>query len=99
MDSNCDPEGVQFPIPGNDDAMRAIALYCDLIGGAVLTGLQAEMVATGQDIGASEEVPMEPALVSETVLLEEPLVQDDTLIVESSKESQITKPNETEKES
>ena len=62
LDSNSDPDGIQFPVPGNDDAMRAIALYCELVGNSVLTGLQAEMVATGTDIGASEEVPMEPAL-------------------------------------
>lgn len=65
LDSNCDPEGIEFPVPGNDDAMRAIALYCDLVGNAVLTGLQAEMVASGADIGASEEVPVEPALATE----------------------------------
>ncbi|MDA1309482.1 MAG: 30S ribosomal protein S2 [Proteobacteria bacterium] len=62
LDSNSNPDGIEYPVPGNDDAMRAIALYCDLIGNAVLTGLQAEMVATGTDIGASVEVPIEPAL-------------------------------------
>jgi small subunit ribosomal protein S2 len=72
LDSNCNPEGVQFPVPGNDDAMRAITLYCDLVGGAVLTGLQAELVATGQDIGEAEEVPMEKGL-NEEPLLSEPL--------------------------
>jgi small subunit ribosomal protein S2 len=65
LDSNCDPDGIEFPVPGNDDAMRAIALYCELVGNAVLTGLQAEMVASGADIGASEEVPVEPALAVE----------------------------------
>jgi small subunit ribosomal protein S2 len=65
LDSNCDPEGIEFPVPGNDDAMRAIALYCELVGNAVLTGLQAEMVASGTDIGASEEVPVEPVLAAE----------------------------------
>ena len=62
LDSNSDPDGIEFPVPGNDDAMRAIALYCELVGNSVLTGLQAEMVASGTDIGASEEVPVEPAL-------------------------------------
>jgi small subunit ribosomal protein S2 len=62
LDSNSNPDGIEYPVPGNDDAMRAIALYCDLIGNAVLTGLQAEMVATGADIGASAELPIEPAL-------------------------------------
>ena len=62
VDSNCDPAGIQFPVPGNDDAMRAIALYCELVGNAVLTGLQAEMIASGEDIGDSTEVPVEAAL-------------------------------------
>ena len=62
LDSNSNPDGIEYPVPGNDDAMRAIALYCDLVGNAVLTGLQAEMVATGADIGASAELPIEPAL-------------------------------------
>jgi small subunit ribosomal protein S2 len=76
LDSNCNPEGVQFPVPGNDDAMRAITLYCDLVGGAVLTGLQAELVATGQDIGEAEEVPMEQGL-NEEPLLSEPVKQSE----------------------
>ena len=46
-----------YPIPGNDDAIRAITLYCDLIAGAVLDGISAEMAASGQDIGAAETLP------------------------------------------
>ncbi|MDQ2801369.1 MAG: 30S ribosomal protein S2 [Pseudomonadota bacterium] len=57
LDSNSDPRGVSFPIPGNDDAIRAITLYCDLAAGAVLDGISAEMAASGQDIGAAEELP------------------------------------------
>ena len=57
LDSNSDPSGVTYPIPGNDDAIRAITMYCDLIAGAVLDGISAEMVASGRDIGASEELP------------------------------------------
>ena len=57
LDSNSDPEGITFPIPGNDDAIRAITLYCDLIAGAVLDGISAEMQASGQDLGAIEELP------------------------------------------
>lgn len=62
LDSNCDPGGVSFPVPGNDDAMRAINLYCDLIAGAVLGGLQKSLSASGIDIGASEEPAIEPVL-------------------------------------
>jgi small subunit ribosomal protein S2 len=58
LDSNSDPTGVTFPIPGNDDAIRAITLYCDLISGAVLDGISAEMATSGIDIGADEELPI-----------------------------------------
>jgi small subunit ribosomal protein S2 len=57
LDSNSDPAGVTYPIPGNDDALRAITLYCDLISGAVLDGISAEMVASGRDVGAEEDLP------------------------------------------
>jgi small subunit ribosomal protein S2 len=52
LDSNSDPDGIAFPIPGNDDAMRAVHLYCELASGAVLDGLQAELAAAGGDLGA-----------------------------------------------
>ncbi len=61
IDSNCNPDEVDFPIPGNDDAARAIQLYCGLIADAVLDGLDASSMASGVDIGASETV-REPAL-------------------------------------
>ena len=59
LDSNSDPTGVTFPIPGNDDAIRAITMYCDLVAGAVLDGISAEMVASGRDMGAAEDLPPE----------------------------------------
>jgi small subunit ribosomal protein S2 len=59
LDSNSSPEGVNFPVPGNDDAIRAIQLYCDLFSGAVLDGLQQEAISSGRDIGESEELPAE----------------------------------------
>ena len=63
IDSNASPAGVDFPIPGNDDAMRAITLYCELAQATVLDGLQAEMMASGSDVGAAEVAPQEPAVV------------------------------------
>ena len=57
VDSNSNPEDIAYPIPGNDDAIRAVNLYCELVGNAVLDGLQAEMVEAGVDIGASEDMP------------------------------------------
>jgi small subunit ribosomal protein S2 len=62
VDTNCDPDEVNFPIPANDDAARAIQMYCDLIADAVLDGLSAGQAASGVDIGAAEAPPAEPAL-------------------------------------
>ena len=55
VDSNCSPAGVDYVIPGNDDAARAISLYCDLISRAALDGMSAQMDAAGVDLGAMEE--------------------------------------------
>jgi small subunit ribosomal protein S2 len=56
VDSNADPEGVTYPIPGNDDAIRAITLYCDMVASAVLDGISAELQASGVDVGAAEDL-------------------------------------------
>ena len=55
VDTNCSPEGVDYIIPGNDDAARAIALYCDLASRAALDGMSAQLGAAGVDIGALED--------------------------------------------
>jgi len=60
IDSNSDPTGIAFPIPGNDDAIRAIATYCDLISDAVIDGIQQEVAKSGGDVGESETAPVEP---------------------------------------
>ena len=62
VDTNCSPKGVDHVIPGNDDAARAIALYCDLISRAALDGMTAQMGAAGVDMGALEDAPMEEAV-------------------------------------
>ena len=64
LDTNCDPDGITYPIPGNDDAARALQLYCDLIADSVLDGLAAGQVSLGVDLGASE-APLEPTLQRE----------------------------------
>jgi small subunit ribosomal protein S2 len=69
VDTNCSPEGVDYIIPGNDDAARAIALYCDLVSRAALDGMSAQMDAAGIDIGEME-VGLE-----EEVLAEEPAAE------------------------
>ncbi|MGH6994744.1 MAG: 30S ribosomal protein S2, partial [Stellaceae bacterium] len=73
LDSNSSPDGITFPIPGNDDAMRAVHLYCELVAGAVLDGLQAEMVASGADVGAQARPPVEkPAEADKPVAPDKP---------------------------
>ena len=55
LDTNCDPDGIAFPIPANDDAGRAIALYCDLVARAAIDGISRSQGSAGVDMGASEE--------------------------------------------
>ncbi len=66
VDSNANPDGVDYLIPGNDDAMRAITFYCELVQAAVLDGLQTELMKSGGDAGEAVEAPAEPALEGES---------------------------------
>ncbi|KAG1700568.1 30S ribosomal protein S2 [Nymphon striatum] len=65
LDSNCDPDNVDYPIPGNDDAARAISLYCDLIAKAAIDGIARQQGSAGVDLGAAVEAPVEETLVAE----------------------------------
>ena len=56
IDTNCDPDDVDFPFPGNDDAARSISLYCNLVADAVLDGLAESSAGLGIDLGESEDV-------------------------------------------
>ncbi|MFL2930054.1 MAG: 30S ribosomal protein S2 [Candidatus Micropelagos sp.] len=62
LDSNCNPDGITYPVPGNDDATRAIELYCSLFSGAVIDGIEQGAVSSGVDIGAQAEPSPEAAL-------------------------------------
>ncbi|MCP5400822.1 MAG: 30S ribosomal protein S2 [Novosphingobium sp.] len=62
LDSNVDPQGIAFPIPGNDDAARAIRLYCDAVGQAARKGGQEAIIDSGADIGALDEPMAEMAV-------------------------------------
>ncbi|MEM9198085.1 MAG: 30S ribosomal protein S2 [Pseudomonadota bacterium] len=68
LDTNSSPEGVDYPIPGNDDAARAISLYCDLVARAALDGMAAQMGEAGFDLGEMDEAPLEPVLEAEPAL-------------------------------
>ena len=59
IDTNANPNEVEFPVPGNDDAIRAIQFYCDLVSDAVLDGVQAEMAAKGLEVSDAEAVETE----------------------------------------
>ena len=62
VDTNCSPDGIDYLIPGNDDASRAITLYCDLAARAALDGMTAQMGAAGVDLGAMEVAPVEEVI-------------------------------------
>ena len=62
LDSNSSPNGIAFPVPGNDDASRAIRLYCDAIADAVLAGKSGGAARRGEDVGSMAEPPAEAAL-------------------------------------
>jgi len=59
IDSNSNPDGIDYPIPGNDDSLRAIALYCTMLSEAVIDGLQEEMMTSGGDAGEASQPPIE----------------------------------------
>ena len=80
LDTNSDPDGVAHPIPANDDASRAIQLYCDLIAKAAIDGISRSQGAAGHDIGASEEPVAEPLPETEAhAASEEPVEQFELL--------------------
>jgi small subunit ribosomal protein S2 len=64
LDTNTDPAGIAFPVPGNDDASRAILLYVNAIADTVIEARQGRMAERGYDLGAMEDAPVEPVLVT-----------------------------------
>ena len=84
-DTNTNPSGVDYPIPGNDDALRAISLYCDLIAASVLKGLESNLEESGIDIGEAQD------------LVEEKIIDDTPIEDTASKEdiNTITSTEET----
>ena len=78
LDTNCDPDGITFPIPGNDDAGRAIALYCDLFARAAIDGLSRAQGSSGMDVGA-DEAPLGEELAPATAEAGEPVEQFELL--------------------
>jgi len=89
LDSNSDPDGIAYPVPGNDDAGRAIALYCDLVARAALDGIEKAAVAAGGDMGAASEPLME-------ALPEEPEVQPEPVAEASPEAGPVVQPEAAE---
>jgi len=90
VDTNCSPSGVDYMIPGNDDASRAIGLYCDLISRAALDGMSAQLGAAGVDLGEMDESPTEEILTE--------AVEEESKSTETSEE-EVKKPKEDDKKS
>jgi small subunit ribosomal protein S2 len=67
VDSNSDPTNITFPIPGNDDASRAIDLYCELVATAVLDGIEAELGSSVKDVGEAAVVPSSETTIAAAV--------------------------------
>ena len=88
VDTNCSPSGVDYMIPGNDDASRAIGLYCDLISRAALDGMSAQLGAAGVDLGEMDGSPTEEILTE--------AVEEESKPTETSEE-EVKKPKEDDK--
>ena len=71
VDTNCDPDGITYPVPANDDAGRAISLYCDLIARAAIDGISRGQGELGIDVGASEAPVVEELPAANTNIAEE----------------------------
>jgi small subunit ribosomal protein S2 len=80
LDSNVSPDGIAFPVPANDDAARAIRLYCDAVATAATKGNVNAKVAKGVDLGAEVEPAAEPALVEEAA----PVAEETAPVVEEA---------------
>ena len=92
VDSNASPDGVDYIVPGNDDAMRAITFYCELVQAAVLDGLQTELMKSGGDAGAAIDAPVEPALaeiVAEAAPVEAPVETPVEAVAEAAVEATV----------
>ena len=91
VDTNCSPSGVDYIIPGNDDASRAIGLYCDLVSRAALDGMSAQLGAAGVDLGEMDETPAEEVL-NETDKVEEQVqsVTEDEVTENSAENKEVS---------
>ena len=85
LDSNVSPDGIAFPVPANDDAARAIRLYCDAVAQAATRGGQQARADRGEDLGAAVEPVAEPALTEEAAA---PVTEDEQVPAEAAAETE-----------
>ncbi|HEV7315004.1 MAG: 30S ribosomal protein S2 [Proteobacteria bacterium] len=85
LDSNVSPDGIAFPVPANDDAARAIRLYCDAVAQAATRGGQQARANRGEDLGAAVEPTAEPVLVEEAAA---PVTEDEQVPAEAAAETE-----------
>ncbi|MEE9272270.1 MAG: 30S ribosomal protein S2 [Robiginitomaculum sp.] len=98
LDTNCNLNDADLPIPGNDDAVRAISLYCDLMADAILDGMTESAVASGVDIGAAAH-PVETTIVPEAPKVAKPEAKEEKIVVEKKPAKKVATPKvETKKE-
>ena len=99
-DTNTNPSGVDFPIPGNDDALRAISLYCDLIAASVLKGLESNLEDSSVDIGESQDL-VEEKIIEDTLIentaeknnINEDIMDNESVNANTSSEKVINEEN------
>jgi len=98
VDSNSDPDHIDFPIPGNDDAIRSIRLYCSLFADAALAGIQDSLRDSGVDVGSAIKAKAENTMdgvkkIDKTAKVSKakPLAKDTTAEVKTVKKSAATK--------
>jgi len=95
LDSNSNPDGITYPIPGNDDAARAISVYCDLVAKAALAGIAKQQGSSGMDIGSpAAEAILEAAPKADTTLTEAAAVATPAPAAEAAPEAPAAAPSE-----
>ena len=98
LDSNVSPDGIAFPVPANDDASRAIRLYCEAVSIAATRGGQEQMRNQGYDFGAAEQPPVEEALAAPAPVVEEAPAADAPVVTAEEFEAPaaVTEPEQAE---
>ena len=93
LDSNSSTDGIDFPIPGNDDASRAISFYCDLVSRTILDGMESQLGSAGIDLGEAE-MPVVEELSEEKIQEQKPKEKIDG---DNEQSATVDEPNNAER--